>query len=160
MERAKECRRIKREQKGHRRRSLSLSSPLLLSSSLSVSREPLFSCRPSSSRAGSSETDVFVFNLSQLFLIHLSSFLTSSVSFPLRRRVRDFSSHTAYPPRPFNQALPGIRSATLSLSRSEDKEDDSENEKEKEIREAQTFSECGPRESVSIVRYLCFITFN
>lgn len=88
LERAKECRGIKREQKGHHRRSLSFFPPSSLP--LARSSSPL----PSSfvlTRADH-ETDVFVLILSQLFsYIPLPFSLHPSLS--TSTKAQDFSSH-------------------------------------------------------------------
>ena len=102
LERAKECRGIKREQKDHRRRSFFFFS---LSVHLSLSRgfSPLI-LRPRAEH----ETDIFVLILSQLFSYILLPLLATSVSFLLGQSPKLFVTH-CISSSSFNQALPSIR---------------------------------------------------
>lgn len=164
MERAKECRGIKREQKGHRRRSLSLlpsfsrlflpsplplplarSSPLVLRPHAHGARDRQYSCSSSLSCS-------LVHSSLPFALLPSLSSLDKSPRLFVTHRVSSSS---------FNQALPSIRALLFrSHAREARRTIARVEEREREKREAQIFSECGPRESVSIVRYSCFITFN
>lgn len=165
LERAKECRGIKREQKGPPPpiSLLPSFSRLFLPSSLllPLARSSPLVLRPHARTEH--ETGIFVFILSQLFSPYAPLAPARFFRlFPPSTKARDFSSHTAYPPRPLTRHCRAFEhySFALSLSRSEGEEDDSESGRKREKREAKIFLECGPRESVSIVRYSCFITFN
>lgn len=157
MERAKECRGIKREQKGHRRRSLSfLLSPVSFSLRRSFSHSSPLVLRPHAH--GARDRHIRVHPLSAvLSYASLPCALLPSLS-SLDKSPRLFVTHRISSSS-FNQALPSIR-ALLFRSHARKARRTIARVEEREKREAKIFSECGPRESVSIVRYSCFITFN
>lgn len=155
MERAKECRGIKREQKDRRNLSLLSSPSLFIGPSRAILSSPVV-LRPHA--RGARDRYIRAHPLSAV-LVRFSPLLASSVSFLLDKSPRLFVTHRVSFSS-FNQALPSIRPLLFRSHARKMVRRMTAKEKERERGEAQTFSECGPRESVSIVRYLCFITFN